>query len=306
MDQAEELKGILLMTYGTPRSLEAVEEYYTNIRGGSRPTDAETEDLRKRYEAIGGASPLVKITESLRDKLQRRLQEEGSETLVYSAMKHSEPFITDVVKQASADGVERLLSLALAPHFSKMSVGTYMLAVEMASGSLPFKMELDSVSSWHTNQKLIGAWVTRIRRAEQKMRDEHSLVFSAHSLPEKILANGDPYRYQLMETCELISAALSRNEWSFAFQSAGHTKDSWLGPDILDHLQDRLDQGYTNFLIAPIGFVANHLEILYDIDIECRRWAEKTGAKLERCEMLNDDDDFVKCLQSVVAERQFL
>jgi len=300
------VKGILLMTYGTPRSLEGVEGYYTNIRGGIRPSDAEIENLRRRYEAIGGTSPLIRITESLREKLQRRLASGGSEAVVYSAMKHSEPFIADVVKRAAAEGVDELLSIALAPHYSKMSVGTYMLAAEMANAALPRKMRLDSVSSWHTEPKLIGAWASRIGNAESKLPDPYSLVFSAHSLPEKILANGDPYRYQLIETCEATSQAIRRSEWSFAFQSAGHTKDTWLGPDILEHLQSLFDGGSRSFLIAPIGFVANHLEILYDIDIECRRWAEKAGAKLVRCDMLNDDDDFVECLHAIVREKNFL
>jgi ferrochelatase len=300
------MKGILLMTYGTPRSLEGVEEYYTNIRGGQRPTDAEIENLRRRYKAIGGTSPLIRITESLREKLQRRVADQGSDAFVYSAMKHSDPFIADVVKQAASDGVGELLSIALAPHYSMMSVGTYTLAVEMANAALPRPMKLNSVSSWHTNPKLIEAWASRIRRSEQKFPKEYSLVFSAHSLPEKILASGDPYRYQLIETCELVSAAIHRNEWSFSFQSAGHTKESWLGPDMLDHLQGRFDLGFRNFLIAPIGFVADHLEILYDIDIECREWAEKKGARIARCDSLNDCDDFVDCLHSIILEKQFL
>ncbi len=300
------MKGVLLMTYGTPRSLDRLEEYYTNMRGGRRPTDAEIENLRKRYEAIGGTSPLIQITDSLREKLQARLAGSGSRTRVYSAMKHSEPFIADVVKAAGADGVEELLSIALAPHYSKMSVGTYMLAVEMANEGLPRKMRLDSVSSWHLAPKLVDAWASRIRRAQGRFSDGYSLVFSAHSLPEKILASGDPYRYQLIESCEAITSAIRREEWSFSFQSAGHTKDPWLGPDILDHLQDRFSMGATDFLIAPIGFVANHLEILYDIDVECKRWARESGARLERCDMLNDDDDFVDCLRSIVADKKFL
>lgn len=294
------------MTYGTPSSMEGVAEYYTNIRGGQRPSQTEIDNLRRRYETIGGTSPLIRITESLRGKLQRRLAAEGSETLVYSAMKHSEPFIADVVRRAADEGVDELLSIALAPHFSKMSVGTYMLAVEMANAALPRKMKLTSVDSWHTNPKLIRAWASRIRSAERTLPGTYSLVFSAHSLPEKILASGDPYRYQLVESCESVSAALRREEWSFSFQSAGHTRDPWLGPDILEHLQDRLDYGSRSFLIAPIGFVADHLEILYDIDVECRHWAETAGARLERCRMLNDDDDFVECLRSVVDERRFL
>jgi ferrochelatase len=300
------MKGVMLMTYGTPRSLEGVEEYYTNIRGGQRPTDAEIESLRQRYKAIGGTSPLIRTTESLREKLQRRVAEQGSGTLVYSAMKHSEPFIADVVKRAAGDGVDELLSIALAPHYSKMSVGTYTLAVEMANEALPRRMKLDSVSSWHKNPKLIEAWVSRVRSSEKKLPGTYSLVFSAHSLPEKILASGDPYRYQLIETCELISAAIRRSEWTFSFQSAGHTREPWLGPDILEHLQGQFNRGSRSFLIAPIGFVADHLEILYDIDIECKQWAEKNGALLARCDSLNDRDDFVDCLHSIILERRFL
>lgn len=300
------MKGVMLMTYGTPRSLEGVEEYYTNIRGGQRPTDAEIENLRQRYEAIGGTSPLIRITESLREKLQRRVADDGSDTRVYAAMKHSEPFIADVVRRAAGDGADELLSVALAPHFSRMSVGTYMLAVETANNTLSKPMKLESVSSWHTNPKLIEAWASRIRRSEQKLPEAYSLVFSAHSLPEKILASGDPYRYQLIETCELISETIHRSEWSFSFQSAGHTKEPWLGPDMLDHLQKEFDQGSRSFLIAPIGFVADHLEILYDIDIECKEWGVKNGAQLERCDSLNDSDDFVDCLHSIILEKQFL
>lgn len=300
------MKGALLMTYGTPRSLGAVEEYYTNVRGGQRPTKPEIDNLRKRYESIGGTSPLIRITESLREKLQRRLKDDGSETLVYSAMKHSEPFIADVVRRAADDGVDELLSIALAPHYSRMSVGTYMLAVEMANSALPKKMRLCSVRSWHLNPRFIDAWASRIRRAERSFQEAPSLIFSAHSLPERTLASGDPYRYQLVESCEAISGALHRSEWSFSFQSAGNTRDPWLGPDILEHLQDMFDRGSASFLVAPIGFVANHLEILYDVDIECKQWAAEKGVRLERCEMLNDDDDFVDCLRSIVREQRFL
>ena len=299
------MKGVLLMTYGTPKSLDGVEEYYTNIRGGEKPTAAEVENLRRRYEAIGSVSPLVRITESLREKLQRSIAERGSETRVYSAMKHSEPFIAEVVGRAAAEGVDELLSIALAPHYSKMSVGTYMLAVEMANSALPRKMRLEPVSSWYSNPRLVEAWASRIRKAEQKLPGCYSLVFSAHSLPDKTLAGGDPYRFQLIESCEAVASSLGRTEWSFSFQSAGHTRDPWLGPDILEHLQALHDRGARSFLVAPIGFVASHLEIFYEIDTECKEWAGKHGAQLERCEMLNDDDDFVECLRSIVQEHRF-
>jgi len=299
------MKGVLLMTYGTPQSLEDVEAYYIHIRGGKRPTDAEIEDLRRRYRAIGGTSPLIRITESLSDKLRRRLRGLDSETLVYSAMKHSKPFISDVMKQAAGDGVDRLLSIVLAPHYSKMSVGSYLLAVETANANLSNKIELEAVTSWHTNPRLIEAWAARIRKVERTLPEGYSLVFSAHSLPERIMANGDPYRYQLIETCELISDHLRRTEWSFSFQSAGHTEEPWLGPDIVEHLQNQFAQGTRSFLIAPIGFVADHLEILYDIDVECKEWAQKNGADLARCESLNDSDEFVDCLSSLILEKQF-
>jgi ferrochelatase len=300
------VKGIVLMTYGTPRTLDKVEEYYTNIRGGRRPMDEEIENLRRRYAAIGGTSPLIRITESLGEKLQWSLSNQGSKTRVYTAMKHSEPFIADVVKKAVGEGVDQLLSIALAPHYSKMSVGSYLFAVEMANYALARKMKLDSVDSWYGNPKFIKAWVSRIKKIERGMPSDYSLVFSAHSLPEKILASGDPYRFQLIESSEQISAAMGRKEWTFSFQSAGHTKEPWLGPDIMDHLQSQFEEGSRSFLLAPIGFVADHLEILYDIDIECKEWAEKNGARLARCDSLNDSDDFVDCLQSIIVAKKFL
>ena len=135
-------------------------------------------------------------------------------------------------------------------------------------------MKLDSVLSWHENPRLIEAWAGRIRQAEKKLPGGYSLIFSAHSLPESILAQGDPYRSQLLETSELIASEIRKEQWSFAFQSASHTREPWLGPDILDHLQSLLEKGRNSFLIAPVGFVSDHLEILYDIDVECREWAD--------------------------------
>ncbi|MDG6926831.1 MAG: ferrochelatase, partial [Nitrososphaerota archaeon] len=234
-----------------------------------------------------------------------KLAASGSETRVYSAMKHSPPFIADVVKEAAADGVDELLSITLAPHYSKMSVGTYNHAVELANAALPTKMKLDFVLSWHKHPELIEAWARRVRRAERILPADYSLVFSAHSLPERILAQGDPYRNQLLETSELIAAEAGKARWSFSFQSASHTNEPWLGPDILEHLQGLVDRGQQDFLVAPIGFVSDHLEILYDIDIECRQWAKDYGVRLTRCESLNDSDELIGCLRSLVLEKHF-
>ncbi len=299
------MKAVILMAYGTPRSLDDVEAYYTHIRGGRKPSEAELANLVERYRAIGGTSPLIGITESVRDKLQRKISLGGSDTKVYAAMKHSPPFIADVVKRAADEGADDLLSIALAPHYSKMSAGAYALAVELANDALPKKMKLSSVLSWHDRPRLIDAWARRIQKAESDLPVSYSLIFSAHSLPASILAAGDPYRSQLLETSDLTAKRMGRREWTFAFQSASQTREPWLGPDILDRLQELYVGGKRSFLMAPVGFVSDHLEILYDIDVECKGWAKERGAQLERCESLNDSDDLVDCLHSIVLGKSF-
>lgn len=300
------MKGVLLLTYGTPSSLDQVEAYYTHIRGGKRPSDAQLADLVARYKAIGGSSPLIRITDEQTTKLHARLKSEGSSTRVYCGMKHSPPFIADVMRQASDDGVKEMLVVPLTPHYSKMNTETYVLSVEMANNGAPSKMKLDFVRSWNTNPKLIEAWTRRVEQAQASLPKENSLVFSAHSLPERTLVEGDQYRSRLLETSELVASRVGREEWTFAFQSAGHTGEPWLGPDIIEHLQSLFDSGQRSFLIAPIGFVSDHLEVLYDIDVECRGWAKEHGANLVRCKMLNDSDEFIDCLHSLVVEREFV
>jgi ferrochelatase len=300
------MKAVLLMAYGTPKSLGHVEAYYTHMRGGQKPSLPELENLTNRYKAIGGTSPLVAISERLRDKLQERLRQGGSSTQVYLAMKHSPPFIADVVRRAAEDGVDELLAVALAPHYSRMSVGTYMMAVEAANSALPKKMKLDVVLSWHDHPKLIQAWTDAIKHAERNLSEDYFLIFSAHSLPEKILASGDPYRNELVETSELIAKQIGKADWGFAFQSASHSKEPWLGPDILSYLQEMLGKGKRSFLVAPIGFVSDHLEILYDIDVECKQWAQTHGVQLARCDSLNDSAGIIECLSSIIMEERYL
>ncbi len=299
------MKAVLLMAYGTPRRLEDVEAYYTHIRGGRKPSPEELENLVERYRSIGGTSPLIGITEAQRAKLQSRLRVSNSKTRVYSAMKHSPPFIADVVKEAAADGVDQLLGIALAPHYSKMSIGSYVKAVEDANSMLKKRMKLDFVPSWHENPKLIEVWCGRISDAEKKLRGNCWLVFTAHSLPARILSEGDPYRDQLLMTSRLIAKKAGKDRWSFSFQSASDTGEPWLEPDILDHLDSLNEKGERNFLVVPIGFVSDHLEILYDIDVECREWARDHGARLERCKLLNDSDGFIECLYDLVKEKGF-
>jgi len=299
----------MLMAYGTPRSLDDVEEYYTHIRGmyrgGGKPSQEEVSKLTERYRRIGGTSPLIEITENQKKKLQAKLESVGSSTVVYSAMKHSPPFIADVVEQASRDGIDELFGLALAPHYSSISVGTYIQAMNEANLKLASPMKVHSVTSWHDNPFLIEMWAEKVVETKSKLGEgNNSLIFSAHSLPERILKT-DPYKDQLLETSKLVGERLGRRDWSFCFQSASQSREPWLGPDIQDHLESLYTRGEQNFLLAPVGFVTDHLEILYDIDIECKEWAKEQGVKLERCEMPNDSPKLIDCLYSILTSRGF-
>jgi protoporphyrin/coproporphyrin ferrochelatase len=298
------MKGILLMAYGSPGSLEGVEAYYTHIRGGRKPSPEQLEDLLGRYRAIGGPSPLLEVTQRQASALQKLLEKAGSQTRVYAGMKHSEPFIGEVVARARGEGVDDLLCMVLAPHYSSISTGGYIKAVEDSREKAGLRVNF--VKSWHTNPKLISMWSGRIARAGKLAGEDPSLVFSAHSLPSRILDEGDPYRDQLLETSKLVADQAGRNNWSFAFQSASKTGEPWLGPDILDHLEELRKKGAHGFVLAPIGFVSDHLEVLYDLDVECRGWAEEKGVRLARCESPNDSKEFIECLMDVATGYGFV
>jgi protoporphyrin/coproporphyrin ferrochelatase len=195
--------------------------------------------------------------------------------------------------------------VALAPHYSSISIGGYAKAVQDACAGASRKIRAKVVKSWHTNPLLISLWAKRVSSLSSRAGADAEVIFSAHSLPERIIREGDPYRDQLMETSRMIAQEAGRKEWSFAFQSASKTGEPWLGPDIVSHLQGRFDAGAKSFIIAPIGFVSDHLEILYDIDVECQNWAREAGAGLFRCESPNDSPDFIACLRSVASEDGF-
>ena len=299
----------MLMAYGAPRTLDDVEAYYTHIRATYRlegkPSPEEVSELTERYRRIGGASPLIEITENQKKKLQAKLDSVGSSTVVYSGMKHSPPFIADAVRQASEDGVNELFGLVLAPHYSSMSVGTYLQPLSEANLKLTRPMKIRYVTSWHDNPLLIEIWAEKILEARSKLGEAgNSLIFSAHSLPERILKT-DPYKDQILETSKLIGERLKWPEWSFCYQSASQSREPWLGPDIQDHLESLYARGERSFLLAPVGFVTDHLEILYDVDIECKEWASNHGARFERCSMPNDSPKLIDCLYSIAASNGF-
>jgi ferrochelatase len=277
------------MAYGSPARPEEIPAYFADIRGGRPASREAVEELTERYRRIGGTSPLNEITERQRLALARELG-----IPVYVGMKHWTPRIAEAAERALAEGAERVVGLVLAPHFSRMSVGGYHRQLEEA---LAGRAELAFIASYHAFEPFIELLAGRVGET-----DAH-VVFTAHSLPERILADGDPYKEQLLETSSLVAERAGIESWSFAFQSESRTGEPWLGPDILDELDRLHGEGVRKVLVAPIGFVADHLEIYWDIDVEAREKAAKLGLELDRTESLNDDPAFIRVLASVVNQQ---
>jgi ferrochelatase len=273
------------MAYGSPSRPEDIPAYFADIRGGRPASPEAVAELTERYRRIGGSSPLNEITERQRTALAEALG-----MPVYVGMKHWHPHIRDAADQAIADGAGRIIGLVLAPHFSRMSVGEYHRQLAEACAG---RAELVFIASYHAHEPLIELLADRVRGT-----DAH-VVFTAHSLPERILAEHDPYKDQLLETSALVADRAGLESWSFAFQSESPTGEPWLGPDILDELESLYAEGVRKVLVAPIGFVADHLEILWDIDVEAREKAAELGLELDRIDSLNDDPAFIRVLASV-------
>jgi ferrochelatase len=277
---------VVLMAYGSPSDPEDVRPYFEDIRGGP-VSDAAVEELAERYRRIGG-SPLNEITERQRAALERELS-----MPVYVGMKHWHPRIAEAAERAVSEGAQRVTGLVLAPHFSHMSIGGYHRQLEEA---LAGKAELVFIAGYGASEPFVDVVAGRVRGT-----DAH-VVFTAHSLPERIARNGDQYRGQLLESSRLVADRTGVESWSFAFQSESATGEPWLGPDILDELERLHAEGVRKVLVAPIGFVADHLEILWDIDVEARGKAAELGLELDRIESLNDDPAFIRVLAALVRE----
>ena len=292
--------GVVVMAYGTPRGLDDVERYYTDIRHGRPPTPELLAELTARYEAIGGRSPLYEISEAQRQGLEKRL--DGVRT--YLGQKHSPPLIPDAVRAMAADGVDRIVGLVLAPHYSKMSVGDYRRRVVLARDEAGLDAPVDVVESWHVEPGFVSFLATRVRdavtRLSSEARDEHVVVFTAHSLPEAILRGGDPYPAQLRETADAVAATAGIASYTVGWQSAGRTPDPWLGPDVLEIIERLAAEGAGGVVVCPCGFVSDHLEVLYDVDVECAGAARRLGIELVRTESPNDDPEFLDALATVV------
>jgi protoporphyrin/coproporphyrin ferrochelatase len=279
---------VVLMAYGSPAEPEDIRPYLEDIRAGRPVSDAAVEELTERYRRIGGRSPLDDVTEAQRAALEREL-----ELPVFVGMKHWQPRIAEAVDRALAAGADTIVGLVLAPHYSRLSIEEYRERLEAALGG---RAELRFVESWHTHEPYLALLADRVRGA-----DAH-VVFTAHSLPERILAEGDPYRDQLLETSQLVADRAGLTSWSFAFQSASPTGEPWLGPDILDELDDLKARGVERVLACPIGFVSDHLEILWDLDVEARERSAELGLEFDRIRSLNHDPAFVRGLAGLVRE----
>jgi ferrochelatase len=279
---------VILMAYGSPERIADVPAFYADIRGGRPISPENLEDLVARYRALGieDSNPLNAITEATRAALEAELG-----LPVFTGMKHWAPRVADAVEAAVAGGATRLIGLVLAPHYSGLSIAGYRRLLEEAVAG---RAGLIFVESWHDDPGLVAFLADRIRDT-----DAH-VVFTAHSLPARILDDGDPYRDQLLETAQLVADSAGIEDWSFSFQSESPTGEPWLGPDILDHLEDLSGRGVGDVLVCPVGFVSDHLEIRWDIDTEAMDKARELGLRLQRIEMPNDDPRFVHCLAEIV------
>jgi protoporphyrin/coproporphyrin ferrochelatase len=300
--------GIFILAYGTPETLDDVEPYYTHIRGGRKPAPEALENLRERYRLVGGRTPLKDLTFAVADGVQARLDAEApGRYRVFVGMKHWHPFIAETVPQILEAGIAEVTAVVLAPHYSRYSLEGYRKYIKQALEGTERPFELHFVESWHDHPAFRSLIADRVRETLAKFpadaRDEVKVLFSAHSLPEKIVAAGDPYPEQLRESAAGIAELLGIPDWRFCYQSAGMTGEPWLGPDILDYLEELHAEGVRNVLSVPFGFVADHLEVQWDIDTEAQDKAAELGMTLHRIRMPNADPKFVELIADIARER---
>ncbi|NDF40832.1 MAG: ferrochelatase [Actinobacteria bacterium] len=291
--------GVLLMAYGTPRSQEEILPYYTDIRRGRPPTPELLAELTARYDAIGGISPLAQRTESQRDELQRQLDAlEPGRYSVRLGLKHAHPMIEETVEDFARDGYTELVALVLAPHFSSYSIGQYVGRAREAA--TPHGISVTGIDSWATEPAFIEFIASDMKKRLASMPSDTRVLFTAHSLPQRIIDGGDPYPNELRSTAEAVASSIGLREgsqWSIAWQSAGRTPEPWIGPDILAVIDELAEAKSTSaVLVSACGFVADHLEVLYDLDIEAKVHAEKHGLAFDRTACVNDDSEVMRAL----------
>lgn len=301
--------GVLMMAYGGPNTLEDVEPYLLDVRGYRETPQEIIDEVRERYHQIGGCSPILDLTYAQAKALEEQLNADDEAYKVYVGMRHWYPFIDRVLEDMAADGITQAVGLVMAPHYSKMSIGAYYKKVESAGADI----EIAPIERWNLLPGYLDGLTDRIEAALQRfpdtVRDTLPIIFTAHSLPERILEWGDPYPQELQKTVEAITPRFESHPYEFAYQSAAISDDPWLGPDAGDVMKELTAKGHQHMLIVPIGFVCEHVEILYDIDIEYQTLAKTLGVRLERIGMLNSAPAMIAGLaervREVVKEKQW-
>jgi len=290
--------GVLVMAYGGPNNLDEVEPYLLDVRG-YRPTAPEIiHEVRERYKLIGGRSPILEQTQAQADALQAAL--DGNTFKTFVGMRHWHPYIKDTLAQMQARGIDRAVGLVMAPHYSRLSIGAYYKKIEEAQSPI----EMARIERWHLLPGYLDALADRVRAALQRfpaeVRAAVPIIFSAHSLPERILSWNDPYPEELRATVTAVMERLGPHPHEFAFQSAAISNEPWLGPNVGAALDRLAAAGQRQVLIAPVGFVVEHVEILYDIDIVYQQQAKRLGLHLERIEMLDSAPTVMNGLAELV------
>jgi protoporphyrin/coproporphyrin ferrochelatase len=287
--------GVLLMAHGTPSSLDEMPEYLRLVRGGRPPSAELVEEMRHNYQAIGGRSPLTDLTLAQAAALRARL---GDAIPVAVGMRNWTPFIKDAVSDLASKGVSRIVGIPLAPQYSTLSIAKYFDAAESV---LPADVALERASAYHDHSLLIEAFAERLREASPQPGED--VVFTAHALPQRVIDAGDPYAREVETTARLVAARAGLSSYQRAYQSAGRTPEPWIGPDVSDLVRERAAAGVRRFLIAPIGFVCDHTEILFDVDVQARATADQCGVSLRRTESLNTAPAFIRLLEALARER---
>jgi len=296
---------VLLMAMGGPDCLENVEAYLMDVRGGRATPPELVEEIRRRYRLTGGKSPVFGITQEVARALEQRLNGSGEQRYrCYVGLRHWHPFIKETYARLLEDVPERIIGLCMAPQYSSLSIGAYIKKVEEARTELASETPISFVTSWHRHPLLIASIVGNIHQTLQKfpveVRPRVPILFTAHSLPERVVAMQDLYPEEVKGTVQAVCEQLGSQPTRFAYQSQGRSGEKWLGPSVEETLAELAQEGHRHVLVAPIGFICDHVETLYDIDIELKQLAQTKGLQLERIPMLNASPALIDIVTAVV------
>jgi len=306
----DERTAVLLTAVGGPNSLDEVGPFLLDVRGGRPTSDDLVNEFRERYRRIGGKSPLLDISRAQARALEHRLNADGGTYRCYVGMRNWRPYIRDILSEVATDDFDRIVVLPLTPYHSRRSVGAYFAAVDAGLSTVARRPDVAYVESWNTEPALIGMFAAKVRKGLERLAErirfhDPVVVFTAHSLPKKLIDEGDPYERELSETMALMLRRLPPLRARMAWQSAGRTDEAWLGPSLEEVLGEIGRAGEKAVLVVPFGFVSDHLEILYDVDIEARALASERGLHLERTDSPNTDPRFIDAMAAAVRSASF-